>query len=237
MVASKLKFHSVSEIDQAIISCKKCPRLVDWRKQVAIEKRKAYKDQEYWGKAVPSFGSANPKILVLGLAPGAHGANRTGRIFTGDSSGDWLFRSLHTAGLAKLSTSISKTDGQKLEKVRIACAVRCAPPDNKPNKEEEINCSIYLKEELNLLSKNIKVIVVLGNFAYSALLKQLKELDYYLPTPKIKFGHGQELTVVSPNNREIKVICSFHPSQQNTFTGKLTESMLDGIFNRAKALI
>lgn len=239
MVNSINKFETLTQINDAIVNCRKCPRLVKWRESVAIEKRKSYQDQEYWGKGVPSFGSEKPKILILGLAPGAHGANRTGRFFTGDSSGDWLFRSLHKAGIAKIPTSISATDGQKLISARLTCAVKCAPPDNKPERVEELNCATYLSGELNLIEGSLKVIVVLGNFAYQALIRYFKEAGYAIPVPKPKFAHGMEFEVNLPNsrNKKIKVICSYHPSQQNTFTGKLTQTMFDSIFQRAKELM
>ena len=219
------RINNLKELDQAIIKCKKCPRLVEWREEVSRVKRKSYQDEKYWGKPVPGFGDENPKTLILGLAPGAHGANRTGRIFTGDSSGDWLYRALFQNKVAKIPTSTSIDDGQKLKGIRISCAVRCVPPDNKPNIEERESCSHFLDEELNLLSPNLKSILALGSFAWSSAISSLKKNGFVIPKPTPKFGHGQTFIAVN-GNEEIRVVGSFHPSQQNTFTGKLTEKML-----------
>ena len=220
---------SIKELDDAIIKCHKCPRLVQWREDVAITKRKSYADHDYWGKAVPGFGGANAKILIVGLAPGAHGANRTGRIFTGDSSGDWLFGSLHRVGLASIPTSTARNDGQRLLGARISCVVRCAPPDNKPSNEERNNCLPFLHRELELL-KDVRAYVCLGKFAFDGLVKELKILGHQIPTTK--FGHGVEIKY-SHNGRKYLIICSYHPSQQNTFTGKLTTKMLDSVLKKA----
>lgn len=217
-------------LNKEIISCTACPRLVQWREEIAITKRKAYEDEKYWGKPVPSFGSDKPKLLIVGLAPGAHGANRTGRIFTGDSSGDWLYGSLHRAGLATIPTSTSIKDGQKLIDTRIACAVRCAPPDNKPSIEERDTCAPYLTREIEIVSKTASAYVALGSFAWNSLIKSLRELGHVIPTTK--FSHGVRITF-SDGPRKITLIGSYHPSQQNTFTGKLTKPMLDKVFNQA----
>lgn len=217
-------------LNKEIISCTACPRLVQWREEVAVTKRKAYEAEKYWGKPVPSFGSDKPKLMIIGLAPGAHGANRTGRIFTGDSSGDWLYGSLHRAGLATIPTSTSIKDGQELIDTRIACAVRCAPPDNKPSIEERDTCAPFLTKEIEIASKTTTAYVALGSFAWSAMIKALREIGHTIPTTK--FSHGAKITFLD-GSRTITLIGSYHPSQQNTFTGKLTKPMLDKIFTQA----
>ncbi len=227
------KIKSLAQLDGEIIKCRKCPRLVEWREEVAITKRKSYQDQKYWGKAVPGFGDLKPKILIVGLAPGAHGANRTGRIFTGDSSGDWLYGSLHRAGIAKIATSTSIDDGQKLQGARITCAVHCAPPDNKPSIEERDMCATWLQTELDLVLPTVKVFVVLGKFAFDALRKNLKKRGHKIPTST--FSHGAEIKY-QHDGVKYSILCSYHPSQQNTFTGKLTQPMLDSIFKKAATI-
>jgi uracil-DNA glycosylase family 4 len=226
---------SIKLLDQKIVSCTKCPRLVEWREEVAVIKRKSYENEKYWGKPVPGFGPENARIVIVGLAPGAHGANRTGRIFTGDSSGDWLYKALHKNGLATIPTSKSVDDGQMLIDTRITCAVRCAPPDNKPSTEEKIECSGYLVNEFELLMPTARSFVALGSFAWSAIMKSLRELNHRIATPTPKFGHGESFTWVGPDGIKRSVIGSYHPSQQNTFTGKLTEPMLNSIFKKAKS--
>jgi len=226
---------SIKLLDQKIVSCTKCPRLVEWREEVAVIKRKSYENEKYWGKPVPGFGPENARIVIVGLAPGAHGANRTGRIFTGDSSGDWLYKALHKNGLATIPTSKSVDDGQMLIDTRITCAVRCAPPDNKPSTEEKIECSGYLVNEFELLMPTARSFVALGSFAWSAIIKSLRELNHQIATPTPKFGHGESFTWVGPDGIKRSVIGSYHPSQQNTFTGKLTEPMLNSIFKKAKS--
>jgi uracil-DNA glycosylase family 4 len=228
------KFRSIAVLDQAIINCRLCPRLVEWREEVAIIKRKSYADEEYWGKPVPGFGDPQAEIVIVGLAPGAHGANRTGRIFTGDSSGDFLYSSLHRSGLAKIPTSRSIDDGQELYKTRILCAVRCAPPGNKPTIEEKATCAPFMAAEINLLMPTAHSFVALGNFAWTGLLAQLGDMGFAIPSPKPKFGHGVSFVTSSPTGKSVRVIGSYHPSQQNTFTGKLTPAMLDGIFALAR---
>jgi uracil-DNA glycosylase family 4 len=226
---------SIKLLDQKIVSCTKCPRLVEWREEVAVIKRKSYENEKYWGKPVPGFGPENARIVIVGLAPGAHGANRTGRIFTGDSSGDWLYKALHKNGLATIPTSKSVDDGQMLIDTRITCAVRCAPPDNKPSTAEKIECSGYLVNEFELLMPTARSFVALGSFAWSAIIKSLRELNHQIATPTPKFGHGESFTWVGPDGIKRSVIGSYHPSQQNTFTGKLTEPMLNSIFKKAKS--
>jgi uracil-DNA glycosylase family 4 len=228
------KVKSLPLLDKEIVGCRKCPRLVQWREEVAVVKRKSYEDQTYWGKPVPGFGPSDARIVIVGLAPGAHGANRTGRIFTGDSSGDWLYKALHKAGLAAIPTSTSADDGQKLIDTRITCAVRCAPPDNKPSTEEKAECSDYLVNEFDLLLPTARSFVALGSFAWSAIIKSLRALDYQISTPTPKFGHGESFTVIDHDAIKRLVIGSYHPSQQNTFTGKLTESMLNRVLKKSK---
>jgi uracil-DNA glycosylase len=217
---------SLAQLTDEIVNCRKCPRLVAWLEQVAHDKRAAYRDWDYWARPVPGFGDPNARLLVLGLAPAAHGGNRTGRIFTGDRSGDWLFGALYRAGFANQPTSQHRDDGLELRDAYITACVRCAPPANKPLPEERDNCLPYLARELRLL-KDVRVIVCLGAYALNglAILYELK--------PRPKFGHGVEHTL--PDGT--KVLCSFHPSQQNTFTGKLTVPMFDAIFDRARRLI
>jgi uracil-DNA glycosylase family 4 len=216
---------SLSALTAEIVSCRACPRLVAWREQVGREKRAAFAGETYWAKPVPGFGDPEASVLVVGLAPAAHGGNRTGRVFTGDRSGDWLFRSMWRAGLANQPESVSCDDGLRLHGAYVAAVVRCAPPANKPTIDERDRCRPYLERELALLPR-VRVIVVLGAFAYENVAAMLGI------RPRPSFGHGVE--VVAPDGRVI--VCSFHPSQQNTFTGKLTEPMLDAIFTRAAVL-
>ncbi len=227
------RYRTIAALDRAITACTLCPRLVAWREEVAFTKRKSYSDHVYWGRPVIGFGDSKAEIVIVGLAPGAHGANRTGRIFTGDSSGDFLFSSLYRTGLAKLPSSESRDDGQELYKTRILCAVRCAPPDNKPSPAEKATCAAFMANEIELLLPTVKVFVALGNFAWTGLIAQLLTMGFKLPTPRPKFGHGATFLVTSVQGAVIKVIGSYHPSQQNTFTRKLTPSMLDGIFQMA----
>jgi uracil-DNA glycosylase len=213
-----------------ITSCTACPRLVEWREKVATEKRAAFADETYWGRPVPSFGDPGARIVVIGLAPAAHGGNRTGRIFTGDRSGDWLFASMFRTGLANQPESVSRDDGLRLTDVWVSAPVRCAPPDNKPTIEERDTCFPYLVTELGLLAQ-AKVLVALGGFAWEAALRVTAALGEPRPRPKPRFGHGAE----APLGR-FHLLGSYHVSQQNTFTGRLTEEMLDGVFARARRL-
>lgn len=224
------QINSLAQLDLAITKCGKCPRLVDWREEVAITKRKSYQDEKYWGRAVPGFGSDKPKLLIIGLAPGAHGANRTGRIFTGDSSGDWLYESLYRVGIAKIPTSRTIDDGQKLKETRITCAVHCVPPDNKPSNEERDMCANWLQQELDITLPSAHTFVVLGKFAFDALVKNLRSRGHQIP--KSTFGHGNVLKY-QYEGCQYQIFCSYHPSQQNTFTGKLTKPMLDKVFKLA----
>jgi uracil-DNA glycosylase len=215
---------AAAELARDIISCRACPRLVAWREQVALERRAAFRHQEYWGRPVPGFGDLAAKILLVGLAPAAHGANRTGRVFTGDRSGDWLFAALYRAGLANQPTSVAADDGLELTDAYITAAVRCAPPDNAPTPEERDRCLPFFRRELALLEE-VTVVVVLGDFAYRVVAKELGV------APRPRFGHGVEVPAGS-----LTIVCSYHPSQQNTFTGRLTEPMLDAVFARARVL-
>ncbi|TML63340.1 MAG: uracil-DNA glycosylase [Actinobacteria bacterium] len=216
---------SLAGVTAEIVECRRCPRLVEWRETVGREKRAAYRDEDYWARPVPGFGDANATVLLVGLAPAAHGGNRTGRIFTGDRSGDWVFGALHRAGFANQPTSERRDDGLRLTGAYVSAVVRCAPPANKPTPQERDNCMPYLSRELALLSR-VRVIVVLGNFAYVAVTRLLGV------RARPRFGHGVE--VVLGDGRTI--ICSYHPSQQNTFTGTLTEPMFDTVFARAREL-
>jgi uracil-DNA glycosylase family 4 len=194
---------------------------------VAVTKRAAYADDEYWGRPVPGFGTNTPRIWVVGLAPGAHGANRTGRMFTGDRSGDWLFASLHRAGLAALPTSMSRDDGQRLADMRITAAVHCAPPDNRPTTAEQHECSAWLDHEVRLVEPHVRTVLALGGLAWTATVRALARCGWVVP--RTTFGHGASTEVVSPSGRRVRLVASYHPSQQNTFTGRLTESMLDEV--------
>jgi uracil-DNA glycosylase len=218
------------ELEREVISCRRCPRLVAWREEVARVKRASYAGEDYWGRPLPGFGDSEAKVLVLGLAPAAHGGNRTGRIFTGDRSGDWLFGSMYRTGFANQPTSVSRDDGLTLRGAYVTAAVRCAPPANKPLPSERDNCQPYLERELSLL-ESVSVIVTLGSFAWDAALRVTRALGEPVPRPRPKFGHGATAEV-----GRFTLLGSFHPSQQNTFTGKLTEPMIDSVFERAKAL-
>jgi len=215
----------LARLERDVIGCRTCPRLVAWREQVAVEKRAAYRDEDYWGRPIPGFGDPAARIVVLGLAPAAHGANRTGRVFTGDRSGDWLFRAMHRAGLANQPESVSADDGLELADAWVTAAVKCAPPANKPTPDERDSCAAFLEREFAALS-NVMVVVCLGQFGYQAACA------HFGIRPRPRFGHGVEV----PIDGGPTLICSFHPSQQNTFTKRLTEPMLDAVFTRAVAL-
>jgi uracil-DNA glycosylase len=217
---------SIAQVTADVVACRLCPRLVAWRETVGIEKRAAYRDWEYWARPVPGFGDSDAHLVVVGLAPAAHGGNRTGRIFTGDRSGDWLYRAMHRAGFSNQASSERRDDGLQLFDAYVTAAVRCAPPDNKPLPDERRNCAPYLERELALL-RNARVIVALGGFAMQAVA----DLEGMRPRPK--FGHGVEVAL--PSGRTL--LGSYHPSQQNTFTGRLTEPMFDAVFARARAIL
>jgi uracil-DNA glycosylase family 4 len=218
-------------LDARIVECRLCPRLVEWRERVAVEKRRSFADQTYWGRPVPGFGDPDPRILVVGLAPAAHGANRTGRMFTGDRSGDWLYASLYRVGLANQPTSVSADDGLRLDGVYITAPVKCAPPANKPTPDERDACRPWLVEEVRLLWPRLRAVVVLGGFGWAALWPTLREAGVPAPVRPPKFGHGVE---AEADGRT--VLGCYHVSQQNTFTGRLTEPMLDAVFTRAVEL-
>jgi uracil-DNA glycosylase family 4 len=217
--------RALSLLEARVVGCRRCPRLVEWRERVAREKRASFADQAYWGRPVPGFGDPGARVLLLGLAPAAHGANRTGRVFTGDRSGDWLFASMYRTGYANQPTSVSADDGLRLTDLWVAAAVRCAPPANKPTTDERDRCLPYAREELELLTR-VSVIVCLGAFAWDAALRILGGAR-----PRPKFGHLAEAHVGA-----YTLLGSFHPSQQNTFTGKLTVPMTDAVFHRAREL-
>ena len=216
---------TLDQLRRRVIDCHACPRLVEWREQVSIDKRASYRDEEYWGRPIPGFGDPKASIVVLGLAPAAHGANRTGRVFTGDRSGDWLFRAMHKAGLANQALSHRRDDGLELTNAWVTAAVKCAPPGNKPETSERDSCRPFLQREFALL-RNAKGVVCLGGFAYEAACSE------FGVRPRPKFGHLVEASTDSG----LTLLCSFHPSQQNTFTGRLTEPMLDAVFTRALVL-
>ncbi len=247
-------------IAREVVACRRCPRLVEWRGRVAREKRAAFRDETYWGRPVPGFGDPDAWLLVVGLAPAAHGANRTGRMFTGDRSGDWLYRALHRAGLASQPESTARGDGLELRGVYITAAVRCAPPANRPLPAERDACRPYLERELEAM-RELRVIVALGGYAFASVRRSLRDRGGAVPRPTPKFGHGVELDVRGlPHDvggsgftgvaagrsaggggdrswpwrtDTVRLVASYHPSQQNTFTGKLTEPMFDAIWDRA----
>ena len=217
---------SLARVDAEVVGCRACPRLVQWREQVAATKRAAYLDDDYWGRPVPGFGDPRARLLVVGLAPAAHGGNRTGRVFTGDRSGDWVFRALHRAGFANQPLSEHRHDGLALRDAYVVAAVRCAPPGNRPTTVERDTCSPYLAREWALLDR-LRVVVTLGAFA-TQVVAALADVR-----PRPRFGHGMEAALAGGRT----LVCSYHPSQQNTFTGTLTEAMFDGVFTRARLLL
>jgi len=216
--------------------CRACPRLVTWREEVAAVRRKSFMNEPYWGRPIPGWGDPEPAILILGLAPAAHGGNRTGRVFTGDRSGDFLFASLYRCGLASKETSVTAGDGQRLTGARMVAAVRCAPPENKPTPQERDTCAPWLAAELAELQPWLRVIVCLGHFAWQALWPQLTSAGFAVPRPRPAFGHGAETEVHGGGTSSLTVVGCYHPSQQNTFTGRVTEPMLDAVFSRARVL-
>ena len=226
MAATLPKLDELAALERRVTDCRRCPRLVEWRERVAREKRAAFRDEDYWGRPLPGFGDPAARVYVLGLAPAAHGGNRTGRVFTGDRSADWLYASMHRIGFANQPTSLHPGDGLRLDDAFVAAAVRCAPPANKPLPSERDNCLAYTREELDLL-REVRVIVCLGGFAWDAAARVLD-----LARPRPRFGHGVEHKL--PDGRTL--LGCFHPSQQNTFTGRLTEEMIDAVFARAQEL-
>lgn len=221
--------NSLETLNNTIIACRRCPRLVAYRQQVARDKRRMYRDQEYWGKPVPGWGDPQARVYIVGLAPAAHGGNRTGRVFTGDSSGDFLFAALYRAGFANQPTSRSRDDGLKLCDAYIGAAARCAPPGNMPTPQEFANCNRYLQREFALLP-NVRVLIGLGSIGFNAALGLLPGRGIALPRPRPHFGHN-----VAYRLGPYTVIATYHPSRQNTNTGRLTAGMLDAVFERARA--
>ena len=221
---------SLERLTAEIVRCERCPRLVEWRAEAAADPPRRYRGEEYWGRPLPGFGDPEARILLVGLAPAAHGGNRTGRMFTGDRSGDWLYAALHRAGLANQALSVDRDDGLRLNDAYITAVNRCPPPANKPTTAERDNCLPFLVRELALLER-ARVIVTLGSYAWDGTLRALRERGVEVPRPKPRFGHGAEASAAP-----YTLLGCYHPSQQNTFTGKLTEKMLDAVFTRAREL-
>jgi uracil-DNA glycosylase family 4 len=222
---------SLTELGARVSVCRACPRLVEWREEVAVTKRRAFADEPYWGRPIPGWGEDAPRVLIVGLAPAAHGGNRTGRIFTGDRSGDWLFASLHRVGLAVQPESVRADDVQRLIRARMVAAVRCAPPANKPTPAERDTCAGWYDAELAAVLPSLRAVVALGKFGWDAYLGAARRLGLDIPRPTPRFGHGARV-----QTGPAVLLGSFHPSQQNTFTGRLTESMLDDVLGAAAQL-
>jgi uracil-DNA glycosylase family 4 len=221
---------SLESLKEEIVGCVRCPRLVEWREKTAANPPRRYLGQDYWGRPLPGFGDPGARIVLVGLAPAAHGGNRTGRMFTGDRSGDWLYAALHRARLANQALAVSRDDGLRLDDAYITAVNRCPPPANKPTPAERDNCLPYLVRELELLER-ARVVVTLGSYAWDGTLRAMRERAVEVPRPKPRFGHGAEATA-----GPYTLLGCYHPSQQNTFTGKLTEPMLDSVFARAREL-
>lgn len=224
--------RSLGELNKAIVGCARCPRLVRWRGAVARKPPRRYQGETYWSKPLPGFGDPDARLLIVGLAPAAHGGNRTGRIFTGDRSGDWLYGTLHAFGFSNHATSVRRDDGLRLRSCYVTAAVRCAPPANKPAKREFDNCRPYLVRELGLLG-NLRVVVALGKIAFDSFLKAYEESGGVVPKPRPKFRHGALYRL----SDALSLLASYHPSQQNTFTGKLTRPMFQAVFEKARAIL
>jgi uracil-DNA glycosylase family 4 len=223
---------AIETLQQEIITCRRCPRLVEWREEVAENPPARFRGEEYWARPVPSFGDQEARLLIVGLAPGAHGSNRTGRMFTGDRSGQWLFRALHKAGFASQPTWQSRDDGLQLHDCWITATIHCAPPANKPLLEEIANCRPFLLREMALL-KNVRVLLGLGKIGFDAAFDVARAVEWTSLKTRPKFAHGAQAQL----NENLVLLGTFHPSQQNTFTGKLTEPMLDAIFNRVNEIL
>jgi uracil-DNA glycosylase family 4 len=226
---------SVDELIARQSVCRACPRLVEWREEVAVTRRKSFRSERYWGRPVPGWGDPEPAILIVGLAPAANGGNRTGRVFTGDRSGDFIFSSLYRCGLAARPDSVAAGDGQRLIGARMAAVVRCAPPQNKPTPQERDSCTPWLTAELRMVAQSLRVIVCLGGFAWQALWPVLAVAGYQVPRPRPAFGHGVEVSLQAADGSTKLLLGCYHPSQQNTFTGRITSDMIDGIFTTARA--
>jgi uracil-DNA glycosylase family 4 len=227
--------ESAVQLDAEVSVCRACPRLVEWREQMALTKRRSFADQPYWGRPVPGWGAEGPRLMIVGLAPAAQGANRTGRVFTGDRSGDVLFASMHRAGLASSPTSVDAADGLTLNGTRVVAAVRCAPPANAPTPAERLTCAPWLTAEWRLTGGDVRVIVALGAFGWRSALDMVRSGGGEVPRPLPKFGHGAAATLQAAHGEVVLLGC-YHPSQQNTFTGKLTTAMLDDVFGRARKM-
>jgi uracil-DNA glycosylase family 4 len=225
----------IAALDRAVVGCRACPRLVDWRERVATEKRAAYRDETYWGRPVPGFGPSDAALLIVGLAPAAHGGNRTGRMFTGDRSGDVLYAALHAVGLANQPTATHQGDGLALRGTRITAPVHCAPPQNRPTPAERDACRRWLVAELGLLRPTLRAAVALGAFGWQALLAGLAEAGWTVPRPRPVFGHGVHVELAG-ERAGLHLLGSYHVSQQNTFTGRLTPAMLSEVLGRAAGL-
>jgi uracil-DNA glycosylase family 4 len=230
-VAALAAGATLDELSACVSVCRACPRLVRWREDVAVAKRASFAQEPYWGRPIAGWGSSSPGVLIIGLAPAANGGNRTGRIFTGDRSGDWLFASLHRVGLARHETSLHAGDGQELVDARMVATVRCAPPANKPTTDERDTCAPWLLREIGLVAPSVRAVVCLGSYGWESALRTFRQLGYDVPRPKPRFAHGAEAVV-----DDVVLLGCYHPSQQNTFTGKLTEPMLDAVLGRAKEL-
>ncbi|GAB86182.1 uracil-DNA glycosylase [Gordonia rubripertincta] len=231
-MAPRQRFRNLAELDAQLIDCRACPRLVEWREQVAREKRRAFADQEYWGRPVPGIGPADARLLIVGLAPAAHGGNRTGRMFTGDQSGDFLFSAMYLAGLVSQPHSVSMDDGLELFGTRITAPVHCAPPQNKPTVEERDRCSRWLHGELELLAPTARSVITLGAFGWQSTLRTFGALGWTVPRPAPKFGHGAS-TILTRDDATLEVFGCYHVSQHNTFTGRLTVEMLVDVLKAA----
>jgi uracil-DNA glycosylase family 4 len=230
---------TLQQLNKELLDCRRCPRLVEWREKVALEKRRAYRDQVYWGRPVPGFGDPHGRVFVIGLAPGAHGSNRTGRQFTGDASGDFLYPALYRAGFASQPASISREDGLTLSDLYTAPVCRCAPPDNKPTQQEMANCQPYLERELEIIQP--KVIVALGRIAFDAVLRICRPVSTEKETASISFSHGAVYRFQTPASCihpfSFWLVCSYHPSRQNTQTGRLTMAMFDQVWKTVRELL
>ncbi len=234
LLAEAAEADGLGELEARVSVCRACPRLVGWREEVARRKRASFADQPYWGRPIAGWGDRSPRVLLVGLAPAANGGNRTGRVFTGDSSGDWLFASLYRVGLATRPTSTHAGDGQCLVGARMVAAVRCAPPANKPTTQERDTCSPWIEAEIALVAPTLRTVVALGGFGWDATLRAFRASGYDAPRPKPRFGHGAEATLTR-DGHDVLLLGCYHPSQQNTFTGRLTEPMLDDVLGRAAA--